>query len=101
MDCLGGIYAPLYLAVGNWSLRHLCAAFRVHLDSQCIAGLYPHSLVVHPQPDKRVDSSMLLGARRLSDLPIPFDQSHYALIGYMGAARYLGQAGVDDNAGLL
>ena len=78
----------------------LCASFWFHLDSELIAGQYHHSPVDHLEPDSPVGSSIFLSVGRLDRIKIPIDPDDHARTGDM-LARYLGQADVDDVAGLL
>ena len=82
--CYRRIASMEYMLFCDWLTETghsgLCAAFWVHLDSQRVTVLYPHSPSDYSQPDERLDSSVFLSVGHLSHLQNPADQSDYAPI---------------------
>ena len=77
----------------------LGAFFWVHLDSERVAGWYPHSPMDYLQPDSHVGSSIFLSVWHLNHIEFPADRHIHVPIGNM-PARYPGQIIVDDGTGL-
>ena len=75
IHCYRQIASAEYMLFCNWlsETGHsgLCASFWVHLDSESVAGRYPHSPVDHLQPDSHIGSSVILSVGHLDHIEIP------------------------------